>query len=141
MYTVEGTNVSRKENFLHRNGYIHKVEGFRENTKTGFVTSGTGHSVRTGSILLLGALYLCISILKDVIFKIILVLKLTLLTLKTSRAKAFSPVSGEDVLSYVSPLTQTINGNSTLCFLSCCPFCSLLKIYLQASTCKWELER
>lgn len=42
MYTVEGTNVSRKENFFfsHRNEYSHKVEGFRENTKRGFMTSG-----------------------------------------------------------------------------------------------------
>lgn len=74
------------------------------------------------------------------IFVIILVLKLMSLT-PTNRELRRFPVSREDALSRVSPLTQTIDGNSTLCFLSCRPFCSLLKIYLQASACTWELER
>lgn len=104
---------------------VTKSRGLGKIPKGALWLPGTGYSVRPGSMLPMGALYPCISIPKDVIFKIILVIKSKSLTLRT-RGKAFSPVSGEDVLSCVSPLTPTADGNSTLGFLSYSPFCSLL---------------
>ena len=84
-YRAKGTNVSRKENFLHKNECMHKFRILGELSK---LTSGTEMN-RTGISLLLGALYLHISPLEDVILRIIHVLKLMLLIFKNSVLRCF----------------------------------------------------
>ena len=80
IYTAEGTNVSRKENFLHKNEMYAQIQDFRRAIKIGFMTSGTEIN-RTGISLLSGALCLHISPLEDVMLRIIHVLKLMLLNI------------------------------------------------------------